>query len=639
LRKIEKALSTANLIETLIRAMKMSISIECHLIDEPANAEWEILTAKCLFDAICGDYVWTIQMIFEPRAIETLIGKTVRIQWGDAKETQQRIGIITKVQIALSKNSTSSRSLHTVHIKSPWTLTHFDIQNRIFVNQTPQEIIEQALSTIEWKYIQKCIRLTKTYQPLPWHVQYECSTHNFLQRLLVQQDLSFQWAFKNHQFYWILTDTPLQYETQHRIIAYLQNHRMETETYFLFEMHQHVKKENEFSWTAQSNVFYLAPGTLLQVENHENICPKKMFRVIEISHDFSRDITGHTSYKNTFTLVEANVHFQLPKTGEWSGYDSYPKQKTFNGVWIAHIEAPTNHVGPWIDEDGKYRLRLSFDTSQRASAEASHPIALCQPNGGKAQSEYTQGIHFPLLPGTRVGVRCLNGDVDNPYIAGVFPDTDQQSKMSSTTHVLTTAQQHTLVMEDDAQKSHFAIHTKAFAQSLVLKNSGEAKGITLSSLEGYGNISAAGKLIFDTKNALTKKSVNHRETTEGSATAKTEGALKIHSGKNIHCHSDANVVLDSTKNSINISSHANIHWQCANHYQVMSKETLHFNARSKNISIHAGNQITLSCETNLFLTSKGGAIHMANGVTKITGKAIILEAEKIHIKNKEVQYG
>jgi type VI secretion system secreted protein VgrG len=71
----------------------------------------------------------------------------------------------------------------------------------------------------------------------------------------------------------------------------------------------------------------------------------------------------------------------------------------------------------WIDEHGRYLVRMLFDTAAPGERKASLPIRMVQPHSGPGY-----GIHFPLRPGTEVMVAFVGGDPDRPIIVGSVPN-------------------------------------------------------------------------------------------------------------------------------------------------------------------------------------------------------------------------
>ena len=80
---------------------------------------------------------------------------------------------------------------------------------------------------------------------------------------------------------------------------------------------------------------------------------------------------------------------------------------------------------PWIDERGRYRIRILFDTAD-SHGQASHPMRMAQAHSGPGY-----GVHFPLRPGAEVLLAFIDGDVDRPIVVGSVPNEVTQSPVKN----------------------------------------------------------------------------------------------------------------------------------------------------------------------------------------------------------------
>jgi type VI secretion system secreted protein VgrG len=120
-------------------------------------------------------------------------------------------------------------------------------------------------------------------------------------------------------------------------------------------------------------------------------------------------------YSNEFTaiLLDAEVPFR-------------PQRRTprprIDGLLNGRIETSLDDRRPHLNEDGWYRVRLPLDLGLTPGGQASRWIRMAEPYGGPSN-----GMHFPLPPGTDVVVACVNGDPDRPIIVGAVPSADTPS--------------------------------------------------------------------------------------------------------------------------------------------------------------------------------------------------------------------
>jgi type VI secretion system secreted protein VgrG len=119
-----------------------------------------------------------------------------------------------------------------------------------------------------------------------------------------------------------------------------------------------------------------------------------------------------------------------------------------SGFVTGIIEGRLGSAEPYIDEEGRYRVRFLFDATSKDEAQASRPVRMMQPHAGAGY-----GMHFPLKPGAEVLIAFVNGDPDRPVIAGALPNPSQPSPVASTNHtknVIRTVSGVTIEIDDQA---------------------------------------------------------------------------------------------------------------------------------------------------------------------------------------------
>ena len=112
----------------------------------------------------------------------------------------------------------------------------------------------------------------------------------------------------------------------------------------------------------------------------------------------------------------------------------------------------------WLDEYGRYRVRLDFDRTGTEQGYGYLWLRLAKPYAGD-----TYGWHAPLLDGTEVSVAFDAGDPDRPYIAHAQHDSehpDHVTRDNHTRNVLRTPANNKLRMEDRRQEEHIKLATE-----------------------------------------------------------------------------------------------------------------------------------------------------------------------------------
>lgn len=134
------------------------------------------------------------------------------------------------------------------------------------------------------------------------------------------------------------------------------------------------------------------------------------------------------------------------------------------GILTAAIESDGGSYAG-IDEQGRYKVRLPFDTSDTPSAAASKWIRLAQPTSGSGC-----GMHFPGLEGSEMVLACIDGDPDKIMGLGMVPNASHPGPVTSANkhhNILRTSSNNELLM-DDTQEKQKVILTSAAGRTLHL---------------------------------------------------------------------------------------------------------------------------------------------------------------------------
>ena len=126
--------------------------------------------------------------------------------------------------------------------------------------------------------------------------------------------------------------------------------------------------------------------------------------VLSMEHSGSRN----TAYSHTFTAIPAQLAYRPECT---------TPRPHIDGTLPARVTAAENCTYAYIDDMGRYRVKLPFDLDEWSPGGESRPVRLAKPYAGP---EY--GIHFPLHEGTEVMLSFVQGNPDRPYISGVMHD-------------------------------------------------------------------------------------------------------------------------------------------------------------------------------------------------------------------------
>lgn len=102
-----------------------------------------------------------------------------------------------------------------------------------------------------------------------------------------------------------------------------------------------------------------------------------------------------------------------------------PKPR-IHGVMHAHIDAEGSGELAQVDDAGRYKVRLPFDSGSATGVAASRWIRMAQPASGTGY-----GAHQPLHKGAEVLLSHIDGDPDRPIIVASVPNAHTVSPVTS----------------------------------------------------------------------------------------------------------------------------------------------------------------------------------------------------------------
>jgi type VI secretion system secreted protein VgrG len=165
----------------------------------------------------------------------------------------------------------------------------------------------------------------------------------------------------------------------------------------------------ELVYVGKSSVPALRPGMRVHVVDHPDVEDLDLL-IVEVSHEGSQAQghggDDHGSYANTFRAIPGDRMYRPPRRT--------PRPRIaglLNGVIDTAMSGSGRHA--ILDDQGRYWVRLLFDTTDRKGQRSSHPIRMMQNHAGE-----NYGTHFPLKPGIEVLVGFVDGDPDRPIIVG-----------------------------------------------------------------------------------------------------------------------------------------------------------------------------------------------------------------------------
>ena len=196
---------------------------------------------------------------------------------------------------------------------------------------------------------------------------------------------------------------------------------------------------------AQGRVFTACAGYLATLDDHpilsgEHLVTEANF--VGSNYSAHRELAtalglGTEVFETTFKAIPGRVQYRPPRVTE---------RPRVHGFELGLVKGPTESAYAQVDEHGRYLVDLMFD-DDKTKATPSARLRMLQPHGGPGG----MGFHFPLRNGTEVLVSFLGGDPDAPVIAGVAPNAEKVSPVTSsntTKNVLQTGGGTRLEIED-----------------------------------------------------------------------------------------------------------------------------------------------------------------------------------------------
>ncbi|EAT3570023.1 type VI secretion system tip protein VgrG, partial [Salmonella enterica] len=196
-----------------------------------------------------------------------------------------------------------------------------------------------------------------------------------------------------------------------------------------------------------SNAAHLAPGQVLEPEGNVITALKEGVILTLVTFRGARD-----------SRLRVSV-WGMPYSERYCFRPAEIPRPEIHGTLPARVESrEKNDIYAWLDEYGRYRVRLDFDREGTEPGYGYLWLRMAKPYAGD-----TLGWHTPLTDGTEVAVAYSNGDIDLPYIAYALHDSehpDHVNRDNHTRNVLRTPANNKLRMEDRRGEEHIKLATE-----------------------------------------------------------------------------------------------------------------------------------------------------------------------------------
>jgi type VI secretion system secreted protein VgrG len=198
------------------------------------------------------------------------------------------------------------------------------------------------------------------------------------------------------------------------VVEYHTHHKTSEEGAVLARVRAEESQAGAIVIRGEAALPTLAAGARITISGHPILDSIELL-LVRVEHHgrflaYGSDKGGDESYRAVFEAIAADVPYRPPRVT--------PKPKIV-GVVSGIIEADpgVSTQRAWIDEHGRYLVRMLFDTAAPGERKASLPIRMAQAHSGPGY-----GVHFPLRPGAEVLIAFVGGDPDRPVIVGSVPN-------------------------------------------------------------------------------------------------------------------------------------------------------------------------------------------------------------------------
>ncbi len=232
-------------------------------------------------------------------------------------------------------------------------------------------------------------------------------------------------------------------------------------------------------FSATSQIPHITPGYQFTLNGHFRPDFNGSYLITSVSHEGGQEAyltsglglslsnaTERPAYRNRFTCIPADVQFR-------SSRQTAPPR--IQGTLPAWIDAASSGEYAELDEQGRYKVIMPFDLSDRTGGKASAWLRKVEPYAGS-----DHGIHFPLHKDTEVVLSFFDGDPNRPYILAAAPNPTNPNVVndqSQTQCRITTGGGNKLHFEDQEGSQGVLLATPSGETSLSLGSLAHKPGV------------------------------------------------------------------------------------------------------------------------------------------------------------------
>jgi type VI secretion system secreted protein VgrG len=315
-------------------------------------------------------------------------------------------------------------------------------------------------------------------------------------------------------------------------------------------------------------------------------------------------------------------------------------------AFTARIESNGQYA--LLDEHGRFKVRMLFDTDQSAHSEASLPVRSVNLYNGP-YTDSASGALFPYREGVEVIWGCVDGNPDQPIILGCLPNPANHSPVTSRNfadNIIRTGGKNELLMHDIQDEEHIELkqgdYDKPFNLMRLDANSAGHSikfACTLGAMEVY----AKQTMKVEAGDSITQTHGNNRtETIEDSSTLTTKNKDIHYQSATDQNHSASQNISHKAEKNIEHKSTETTQWRVSRDSIITIKQgdqIIKIDNGELHIQAAKGINIIGKGGGSIKIGQKGAGIEItAGGDVKLFGKKVTIDGKDgVKIKGK-VEY-
>ncbi len=651
-------------------------------------------------EEFCSDYQFTI-CAFCDESIDSmnnnLIGKNAVLKRIIDYRIIQHHGIITRI-ISLGLNNNQYQ--YTIIMHSPLYLLKLTSHLRTFINTKITDIITEVLNSNQWPHYSYQFLFRNSVPIIDYLVQYNEDDFRFITNLLTRYGLFNYFTQYENYAVWIICDSKSELPCPSEITLNFRNqtflninlqciycikqHTALLTDHFEINDYNYLTPNTNLSITTQNNtglaangiislndrnhddiatgnaiatllqqqlnqrrsIYYaqcnyqeLLPGQFISLINHPQTDWNNHYQITKLSYHINQ------SLQNSVDISYSNISFRNNLTLSSSSLFAPPASQSstnFTPIHIAplmigKIVSELSRQNAAIDEYGRYKVSLLLNYNQSQSI-TTLPIRLIQMYGGNNLDNLNYGCHFPLAVGTVVILSFINGDINRPFILGVFPNQMMPSSVTDknrTQNKIITSGLNEILFEEQQDITHITLQNNK-QNCLLLDATENNHQIILSSQIGELECYAKQDINIAATSSISKFADNCYLTIHNQHLLQSQQCIELFAGNDMKLTSLSDTNINSHQGSIILNSKLQCVAQVRGIFRLQSQNGNIYNQILQgNLNYYCQKGITFQCLGNGNILLKNGVseINIGNdGVVLLQANAIYINAPKINLQ-------